>query len=366
MVYSLGNKEIAIVNRYLYGWRGGVRVSVGLANGLANLGYTTYFVSLSASYDPSKQYLRYALDPRVNLRLTKVVDDKNSSAFVIEQICRSLAEIIPLNSIAIPSDWLDAYACSISNTSRIIHFVQALESPPQSNDPCEKLAILGLNAANIHISVSYAMQQILASEYRINAHVIHPFVEPIFFKSFDPLTECSRFNPLDLLFVGSLKPAKGFDVLLEALCSMANSNIFINLVVATQDSPPNISSLPISVKFIKPISDLELRCLYKAAQVVVVPSLFESFCLVAVESMAVGTPLILSDSGGFSDYARNGINCLVFKSNDPKSLEKAIYIALSDHQASRKRAIYAKKTVSQFTIERMIEKWAFVLENNYV
>ena len=63
------------------------------------------------------------------------------------------------------------------------------------------------------------------------------------------------------------------------------------------------------VKFIGSVTQEELRYYYSAADVFVFPSHYESFGLVALESMACGTPVVASRVGGipsFIDDAKTG------------------------------------------------------------
>jgi len=49
------------------------------------------------------------------------------------------------------------------------------------------------------------------------------------------------------------------------------------------------------------LDDPTVRALYKLADVVVIPSLYEPFGIVALEAMAAKTPLVASAVGGLSE-----------------------------------------------------------------
>ncbi len=56
------------------------------------------------------------------------------------------------------------------------------------------------------------------------------------------------------------------------------------------------------VRFLGYVSDNDLKDLYKIADVVCIPSLYEPFGIVALEGMAANVPVVTSDSGGLTDF----------------------------------------------------------------
>jgi len=56
----------------------------------------------------------------------------------------------------------------------------------------------------------------------------------------------------------------------------------------------------------------------------VVPSYYESFGLVALESLACGTPLVATDVGEMSRIIRLGINGYIIDDNEPVKLAESI------------------------------------------
>jgi len=67
-----------------------------------------------------------------------------------------------------------------------------------------------------------------------------------------------------------------------------------------------------------------LATLYRAAEMVVVPSLYEPFGMVALEAMACGTPVIAAASGGLHEIMAHGECALPAPPNDPVTLAGAI------------------------------------------
>ncbi len=57
--------------------------------------------------------------------------------------------------------------------------------------------------------------------------------------------------------------------------------------------------------FLGYVGDEELKHLYKAADAVCIPSLYEPFGIVALEGMAAQVPVVTSDVGGLKDFVEN-------------------------------------------------------------
>ena len=70
----------------------------------------------------------------------------------------------------------------------------------------------------------------------------------------------------------------------------------------------------------------------------VFPSLYEPFGIVALEGMAAGTPVVVSDTGGMSEIVKHGVNGLKAYSNNVISLADNIIWALQhpDHTLQMK------------------------------
>jgi len=67
---------------------------------------------------------------------------------------------------------------------------------------------------------------------------------------------------------------------------------------------------------------------YSAAEMVVMPSHYESFGMVALEAMACGTPIVASDVGGLSFSIEDGFNGYLVPGRDPEALAEKIRMLL--------------------------------------
>jgi len=78
------------------------------------------------------------------------------------------------------------------------------------------------------------------------------------------------------------------------------------------------------VTFLPPQSRDQLVDLYRAADLVAVPSYSESFGLVAVEAQACGTPVVAAAVGGLPVAVRDGVSGVLVDGHDPAEWAEAI------------------------------------------
>ncbi|MGH2728526.1 MAG: glycosyltransferase family 4 protein, partial [Actinomycetota bacterium] len=119
----------------------------------------------------------------------------------------------------------------------------------------------------------------------------------------------ARVNPGEkmVFFAGRLEYEKGVQTVLDALPLVAD-RIPLRFFVAGVGTHEQAlrdhvdrDGLDGHVQFLGFVPDDELRMFYAAADLAVVPSLYEPFGMVALETMAAGTPCIAADTGGLRE-----------------------------------------------------------------
>jgi glycogen(starch) synthase len=91
------------------------------------------------------------------------------------------------------------------------------------------------------------------------------------------------------------------------------------------------------------LDDVELAALFSSANVVVVPSLYEPFGLIALEAQAVGTPVVVADTGGLRDLVEPGVTGLRFAPEDPAAIADAVRLTLANPEKAAEMAIRAQR-----------------------
>ena len=158
-----------------------------------------------------------------------------------------------------------------------------------------------------------------------------------------------------IAFVGRIQPLKAPDVLLAAAAALKRLDPAVarDLTVVIVGGPSGTgldrptalaelaTSLGISdsVRFLSPLTGDDLPALYRAADLVAVPSYNESFGLVALEAQACGTPVVAAAVGGLVTSVRDGFSGLLVDGHDPVDWARALGGLLA---APGRRALMAR------------------------
>jgi glycosyltransferase involved in cell wall biosynthesis len=159
-----------------------------------------------------------------------------------------------------------------------------------------------------------------------------------------------------ILFSGRLIPRKGLRTLLQALSTLADIN---NWVLWIEGSGP------LAAEYVSEANKLgiESRCrflgfcqmslhswLLRNSDLVVVPSLRDSWGIVVDEGMQLGKTVITSDeTGSGSDRICNGINGLVFSAGDQNQLSDHLRTLLTNPEMCETLADSAMHTAAKYS-----------------
>jgi glycogen(starch) synthase len=169
------------------------------------------------------------------------------------------------------------------------------------------------------------------------------------------------------LYVGRMVREKGVQVLLQAAQSIlaavpGTQFLMVGTGYYLDDMKALANNLGIqhNVHFLGYVSDDELLRLYKAADVVVIPSLYEPFGIVALEGMAAQVPVVTTDAGGLVDFVEHLQTGVTTYAGDIGSLSWGILEVLRNKPLAqhlrkvayeRVRTIYNWKVIAKQTME---------------
>jgi len=86
---------------------------------------------------------------------------------------------------------------------------------------------------------------------------------------------------------------------------------------------------------------------YSAADVVVIPSLYEPFGLVAIEAFACGLPVVATNLGGLSDTVDDGVNGFLVPPKNPKAIAEKVITLLLNPELRRKFGENGRKKINE-------------------
>jgi D-inositol-3-phosphate glycosyltransferase len=108
-----------------------------------------------------------------------------------------------------------------------------------------------------------------------------------------------------------------------------------------------------NVSFVGSLGQEELALYYAAADLCAVPSLTESFGLVALEAMACGTPVVGARVGGLQTVIENGRSGLLVPAGNDEALADAMAEVLTDARLRMHLAHGGRERAEQFTWRRV-------------
>jgi glycosyltransferase involved in cell wall biosynthesis len=160
--------------------------------------------------------------------------------------------------------------------------------------------------ADCTINVSENDRQIALSHGYGGQHVVVENVMPDLAARDDLFGE----DETHLLFVGRFDRQKGLDILLAAYQEAAKHHPELHLHIigaAVEDGEVGtLSDQPESVTFHGWVAPEEIGAYYASADLVVMPSRWESLPLVIIEALRAGTPVMLSDACGMGALIEEG------------------------------------------------------------
>lgn len=190
-----------------------------------------------------------------------------------------------------------------------------------------------------------------------------------------PAEEASPPRRLRVLYVGRFELLKGIDLALHAAERCLAGAVNAEFAFAgghREDADPFGIALPSGddrVRFLGPAGRERLEQLYRQCDVVLVPSRYESFGLVAIEAMAAGRPVIALAAGGLREIVEHDKNGWLVDPGDnaARDLAAAITRLAAEPDAlarlsSGAGASFAEKFTTELMAERLEEVFRAAVE----
>ena len=170
----------------------------------------------------------------------------------------------------------------------------------------------------------------------------------------------SRFTDINkIVFAGRLHPSKGIDTLISAMPEVLKvapdlklviiGGILSGNVIKQYIAQAAVVGVSTNIDFRGYLPSEAVRSEFAEAYVTIVPSLFEAFGFVVIESFSVMTPVIGSNTSGIAEIIRDGKDGFLFEPGNEKDLAEKI-IHLLQHPKLR-------ETFSANCFERLQDKF---------
>jgi glycosyltransferase involved in cell wall biosynthesis len=166
-------------------------------------------------------------------------------------------------------------------------------------------------------------------------------------------------NGATLAFAGRLTAQKALEVALEALARVDD----VALLIAGEgdrrgplEAKTAELGLGSRVRFLGAVPRERIVELFRAADATVLSSSWENFPHTVVESLATGTPVLATATGGVAEVVRDGVNGLLVPSGDPEALAAAIRRYLGDEELRARLRDAAAPSVVEYAPERVFSR----------
>lgn len=169
-----------------------------------------------------------------------------------------------------------------------------------------------------------------------------------------------------VLYVGRFAPEKGLDRLFQAAARLEHIPN-LRLIVVGGDGKQDAAHRQMKevsrgcgiadrVAFRGRLEQDELPWYYSAADLLALPSSYESFGMVALESLACGTPVAATRVGAMEDLLRNAQNGRLAQDLRPSSLADAIESLLKDQTVPQQTTESIRRSVLRYAWSRVADE----------
>jgi glycosyltransferase involved in cell wall biosynthesis len=271
---------------------------------------------------------------------------------------RRRADVVYVNTLTLPH-WL--MAARIAGRPALCHVHEAQEQLGRLQG---RVLIAPLLAAALVVANSDATRRWLTAHFlrlRSRTRVVRIGYR---FGPVPPPPQRPADDPARIVLVGRLNPIKGQDTAIEAtaLLRAQGHQVVLELVgdvfrgyepvrdqLREQSARLGIADQVVFTGFVADPTEA-----YRRADVVVIPSVIESFGMVAVEACAQARPVVASSVGGLPEIVVDGTTGLLIPPRDPQALATAVATLLADPSLARRLAISgAERVRSEFGFDRM-------------
>ncbi len=229
-----------------------------------------------------------------------------------------------------------------------------------------------INGVDQLIFVSHNQKEYWLDHFKIknkNIHVIHNGIDLDYFSctASNRLTERSDLGVSDDEFLfctcAVLRPEKQLTDLIHAAAILQKQGFPVKILIVG-DGPERdkivtcIKSYDLS-SYVKMIGfRKDVRPYIALSDVFVLTSTSETFSMAILEAMALGKPIIASDTGGVKEQVQNNVNGLLYQPGDVNGLAESMKKMMNKKMIEKMGRHSLNKVTNDFSESKMVEKYA--------
>ena len=297
-----------------------------------------------------------------------------SSVFALRRLLQETQHPTVLHSHASSAQLLCTLVGRFPNIPRLS--TNHLSPPLSARRRLAKSVIL--RSADCIIAPSDETNQQLSKEHRLSPYRIHTIPYGVDPAAFCPGTVDERAsirgeleipaNATVLGFVGRLNPEKRVHFLLDfvEVAKCAGIDVFV-LIAGTGPCEESLKNAAArlaadrNIRFLGRLTDP--RPVYLASDLVVLPSIYETFGIVVAESFLCGTPVFRSDSAGWSNQIVAGQTGDVFASDSKEQFNCRLLRLIEDKQALSRMAQHVRSfALSRFSLKEYSDRMVMLYQ----
>ena len=242
-------------------------------------------------------------------------------------------------------------------------FAEALDANVTAAVERANIVITAAASAKRELERAYGLdpERIVIAPHGVDLEVFHPGLAP---------PADMRGRPY-VLFVGVLHPRKGLPALREAMAALIAGGLEHALVVVggpagdradpgglAADALAELPGAPGRLVHREGGGDGELAGLMAGASALCLPSLHEGFGLPALEAMACGTPVVVSDRGSLPELVADAG---LVVAPEARAVEAALRRVLTDGSLASDLAARGRARAQAFPWSRSVDGWLAAL-----
>ncbi len=249
-------------------------------------------------------------------------------------------------------DGFTALFTIFGNSKQKIHWLQYEYKNCNPNRNYDKLFKRILPKFNHFIAVSNGVKVSFEKLYNIhNINVIPNIIDDkaIIAASKEEPTIKYDNNKINVILVGRMHPVKGYDRFLQVIKRLKDDNLDQNLninILGDGEEKAKLlalkQELQLDVNFYGMVQNPYKEI--KKADLLVLPSIYESFGLVALEAMILHTPVLATQTAAMDTIIKNGYNGIVVDNS-----ENGLYYGLKEIIEDKEKLINLKNHLQNYT-----------------